>query len=126
MHKKTVDTAYAALCRLADRVHDGDRLLTKLVAVAAQQEREHRAFGKRLTNGQARYSESVMTAARYFACKWVTEDRRPPASWDEVVRYREDAVLGYALRDRIEAAGLDVAPVKAIEAVDYSEHIAIH
>lgn len=126
MNTKTIiDNAWWTLSRLCDQHGEAQRWLADCHRVALEQERQHRAMGKRFTNGSAAYRGSADLAARYFCCKAVAEG--PPKgklTWARVQSYREDYRLGYAIR---ELLGRKLPPeIMAVLQVDYSEHIAVH
>lgn len=92
---KELERLFFDVQRLCEQHREWDELL----AVAERQEREHRAMGRRFTDGRASYSQPVSVAVKYFACKCVLEVMAVPTSWKAFTAIREDYRLGQAVRE---------------------------
>lgn len=129
--RRELESLFFDLQRLCAQHREWDEML----AVAERQEREHRAMGRRFTNGQASYSQPVSVAVKYFACKCVLEVMAVPTSWKAFTAIRRDYQLGQAVRELALESLLTRNPTGhglwcdletrwQLLAIDYSEDIA--
>lgn len=100
--------AYVACERLCESDRDASAWLRRSFDSACAAERQHRAAGKRFTNGAASYKLPVADAARYFAVRWFLDtERGGPGRGGQVTSFadacsiREDALYGLGARDAI-------------------------
>lgn len=88
-------------------------------------EREHRAMGRRFTDGRARYSVSVDTAARYMVVKWAgSPEALKPLTPPDLMSLRTDVAYCYALKQTLKANGHEYSNIET-SLVDYSGDIAL-
>jgi hypothetical protein len=98
-----------------------------------RQEREHRAFGRRL-NQSLRGRASVELAARYFAAMGVIREVPEVRTWFTATDIRSDWALGHALAECFEALciwpeihvrlGADaLAKLNTVARVDYAKDL---
>lgn len=116
--KANIDRAWHDILRLVESNTEAERMFIEATNVAEAQEREHRAFGRRLVGHISRRG-SVQTSARYFAARAVLD----------VVTTRRDA-LGAAVREWLLAnkpsrfAVLTAEHAGCILGIDYARDIA--
>jgi hypothetical protein len=91
---KKIRAIFYQAMRLCDSHGGGSRLLEESEAIAAKQERQHRAFGRRLV-GNIGARASVATCAQYFALKGFLTPARE-RSYDD----RADFVMAYGAATR--------------------------
>lgn len=124
--RDTVNQAWSALERIAYR--DGhSRIFDELERQSLKAEKEHRAFGRRFTNGQAGYVVSAQVAARLIAAQKVLEQCTEPnaPSWSTAATIRYDVVLAYGLAEQLALSQDEV--IKALSplaAIDYAKDCA--
>jgi hypothetical protein len=128
---KTVSKAWHALevaCNRGGSAGPGSKL-TEAERIAVTQEREHRAMGRRFTNGQARYSVSCVCAARAIVIHHVYSGYRDnqkndtPLSWTDATSIRQDCALAYAIREHLTT--VELASLKEAAGIDYAGDIAL-
>lgn len=107
--KGRIWAAYVACERLCDSDRDASEWLRRSFDSACAAEKQHRATGKRFTNGAETYKLPVADAARYFAVRWFLDTERggpglagrPLTSFADACSIREDALYGLGARDAI-------------------------
>jgi hypothetical protein len=99
--EKQIRDAYIAISALVKESTQVSGLLSESASVAAEQERRHRAFGRRLA-GQISYRGSAQLCGMYFAAKAVLRPVSKPFGWFEAMGIRRDMALGYAVREWLE------------------------
>lgn len=102
--------AYVACERLCESDRDADTWLRKAFDEAGTGEKQHRAAGRRFTNGAAAYKLPVADAARFFAVKWFLDTERgspgrggQPLDFADACSLRPDALYALGARDRVVA-----------------------
>jgi hypothetical protein len=128
---KEVQAAWWALERVAGHTD----LLGKCEAESLRVEKEHRAMGRRFTNGANHYTMSAEWAARYFVVKHVCEHMPIPQTWAAFEGYRVDVAMSQALREQLQKhrdASVRVSYnsmrrnlTEAFKAIDYAGDIAL-
>lgn len=129
--RRELESLFFDLQRFCGQFREWDDML----AVAERQEREHRAVGRRFTQGKASYSQPVSVAVKYFACKCVLEVMGVPTSWKGFAVIRSDYRLGQAVRELAFESLLKRNPTGhglwceletrwQLLAIDYAEDIA--
>jgi hypothetical protein len=99
--RRIIRSEYAQLVRACESSSEADRLLDRAYDAALSGERRHRRG-----TGRPRARLSCDDTARWFILKWVCEPRaeRTGNAW-RFASLREDAFLGYALRDWLDEQG---------------------
>jgi hypothetical protein len=126
--KIRVDIAWGILFRFCARSTQLDRWLTEAERIAVEQEREHRAMGKRFTDGQSKYRVSVHHAARAIIIGQVYRGygqgtgTKAPESWSDACSVRADCALAYAIREHLP--GDKLAELASAAEIDYARDIA--
>lgn len=120
--KALIGRCYYAIERTG-RVSD----LREVAESATQQEREHRAMGRRFTGTVHRYALTQEDTGRYFACKIVLTASR--AKLADMAGIRRDYILGTELaaairRDKVKIQ-ISRADRAALLAIDYAGDIAL-
>lgn len=123
---RLISMAWWPFIQLAER--HAYELVHEALKVTEEQERAHRAMGKRFTNGQASYRISVERTARYFVMKNTFQAIEAPKTWTEYAGYRRDIALCQAIREKLAEANVDV-PKELQEGaefwnIDYADDIA--
>lgn len=124
---KTIGEAWRALEAACDS-YRGDtgnpaRWLVRALTIAEEQEKQHRAMGKRFTGGRASYRISC----HYAACSIIIGHvyrggPEGPVTWAQAAGYREDCALAYAIRECLTTEQL--ARLEKASRIDYAEDIA--
>lgn len=125
--RRTIDVAWSVLLRACQKDSRAWQFLEEAEAIATKQEREHRAMGARFTHGQASYRVPVHYAARIIVLNHFCLSPIPPKSWADMVGYRRDCALAYAIREIINETpngGLVIEACKPAGDISYSEDVA--
>lgn len=123
---RLISMAWWPFIQLAER--HAYELVHEALRVTEEQERAHRAMGKRFTNGRAGYRIGVERTARYFVMLNTFRPIEAPKSWTEFAGFRRDVALCQAIREKLAEAKVDV-PAELQEkaefwTIDYAEDIA--
>lgn len=121
--KKTISKLYGKLHRLTESSDDFNRLTD----ICTKEEREHRKFGARFTDGAARYNAPVGIIGEYFAVKYVIDGLTANYTAADFLSIRQSCLIGagvahkYAARIKTEITAEEIAE---FENLDYSKMIA--
>lgn len=121
---RLISLAWWPFLQLAER--HAYELVHEALRVTEEQERAHRAMGKRICN--AGYRVGVERTARYFVMRNTFRAIEAPKTWTEFAGFRRDIAICQAIREKLAEAGVDV-PAELHEgsefwAIDYAEDIA--
>lgn len=124
--RDAVNKAWSELERIAYR--DGhSSIFDELERQSLKAEKEHRAFGRRFTNGRAGYVVSAQVAARLIAAQKVLEQCTEPTapSWNTAATIRYDVVLAYGLAEQLTLSqGELINALKPLADIDYAKDCA--